>query len=110
MIELISEKVNEISQNRVESISNYYDEDFGFVVEIIVNQTDKEAFETWFCLIEELKTSGLEALVIVDWTGESVLSKDEVVHETVDVLLKLGMRPKLTERLDVKKELEEEWR
>ncbi len=109
MIELISEIAREISQNRVEGISHYYDDDFGFVVEIVVNQTDKEAFETWLRLIEELKPLGLESLVTVDWTGENVLSKDELVHKTVDVMLKLGIGPQRTDRFSAAEELEEGW-
>ena len=106
-IELISEIARDISQNRVEKISHYYDDDFGFIVEIIVNQTDKEAFETWLRLIDEVKTLGLEVLVSVDWTGENVLSEDEFVHKAVEVMLRSGVKPKLTEKLDVEKELEE---
>lgn len=109
MIELISEVASEISQNRVERISWFYDEDFGFTIEIVVNQTDKDAFETWLRLIDEIKPSELGIIIAVDWTGENVLSEDELVHKTVDVMLKLGIGPKLTERLDVKKELEEGW-
>lgn len=109
MIELISEIASEISQNRVEGVSQYYDDDFGFVVEIIVNQSDKDAFETWLRLIEELKPLGLESLVTVDWTGENVLSKDELVHKTVDVMLKLGIGPQRTDRFSAAAELEEGW-
>ena len=50
-MELISGVASEISQNRVERISWFYDEDFGFTIEIVVNQTDKDAFETWLRLI-----------------------------------------------------------
>ncbi len=109
MIELITEIAREISQNRVERISHYYDDDFGFIVEIVVNQTDKEAFETWLRLIEELKPLGLESLVAVDWTGENVLSKDVLVHRTVDVMLKLGIEPQRTDRFSAVEELEEGW-
>jgi hypothetical protein len=109
IIDLISVIARDITQNRVERTSQYYDDDFGFIVEIVVNQTDKEAFETWFRLIEELKPLGLESLVTVDWTGKNVLSKDELVHKTVDVLLELGIGPQRTDRFSAAAELEEGW-
>lgn len=100
---------NEVSHNKVENIRQYYDNDFGFTIEIRVNQNDKEAFETWFHLIDELKPLGLESLVTVDWTGENVLTEDELVHKTVDVMLKLGIGPKRTDRFSAVEELEEGW-
>jgi hypothetical protein len=109
MIELISEIAREISQNRVERINQYYDEDFGFTIEIVVNQTDKDAFETWLHLIDEIKTLELGIIIAVDWTGENVLSEDELVHKTVDVMLKLGIGPQRTDRFSAVEELEEGW-
>ena len=109
MIELISEIAREISQNRVERISQYYDEDFGFTIEIVVNQTDKDAFETWLCLIDEVKSLGLEVLVSVDWTGENVLTEDELVHKAVEVMLRSGVGPKRTDRFSAVEELKEGW-
>jgi len=109
MIELISEIAREISQNRVERISQYYDEDFGFTIEIVVNQTDKDAFETWLRLIDEVKSLGLEVLVSVDWTGENVLTEDELVHKAVEVMLRSGVGPKRTDRFSAVEELKEGW-
>jgi hypothetical protein len=109
MIELISEIAREISQNRVERISQYYDEDFGFTIEIVVNQTDKDAFETWLYLIDEVKSLGLEVLVSVDWTGENVLTEDELVHKAVEVMLRSGVGPKRTDRFSAVEELKEGW-
>ncbi len=108
-IELISEIAREISQDTIERVSHYYDDDFGFIVEIVVNQTDKEAFEIWLRLIEELKPLGLESFVTVDWTGENMLSKDVLVHRTVDVMLKLGIGPQRTDKFSAIDELEEGW-
>ena len=109
MIELISEIAREISQNRVENIRQYYDDDFGFTVEIVVNQTDKDAFETWFHLIDEVKSLGLEVLMSVDWTEENVLTEDELVHKAVEVMLRSGVGPKRTDRFSAVEELEEGW-
>ncbi len=109
MIELISEISREISQNRVEGISHYYDDDFGFVVEIIVNQTDKEAFETWIRLIEEIKPLELGIIIAVDWRGENTLSENELVHKSVEVMLKSGVGPKRTDRFSAVEEIEERW-
>ena len=109
MMELISEIAKEISQNKVENIRQYYDNDFGFTIEIVVNQSDKEAFETWFHLIDELKPLAFGSLVTVDWTGENVLTEDELVHKTVDVMLKLGIGPKRTDRFSAVEELKEGW-
>jgi hypothetical protein len=108
-IELITEIANEVSQNKVEDVRQYYDEDFGFIIEILVNQTDKDAFATWLRLIEEMKPLSLESLVTVDWTEETVLSEDELVHKTVDVMLKLGIGPQRTDRFSAVEELEEGW-
>ena len=109
MMELISGVASEISQNRVERISWFYDEDFGFTIEIVVNQTDKDAFETWLRLIDEIKPSESGIIIAVDWTGENVLSEDELVHKTVDVMLKLGIGPQRTDRFSAAKEIEEGW-
>ncbi|RZN43495.1 MAG: hypothetical protein EFT35_01165 [Methanophagales archaeon ANME-1-THS] len=109
VVELISERAREVSQNRVEKISHYYDADFGFTIEVVVNQTDKEAFETWLQLIDELKSLGFDVLVTVDWTGGNMLSEDELVHKMVDVMLKSGVGPKRTDRFSAVKELKEGW-
>jgi hypothetical protein len=90
-------------------LRQYYDNDFGFTIEIRVNQNDKEAFETWFHLIDELKPLAFGSLVTVDWSGENVLTEDELVHKTVDVMLKLGIGPKRTDRFSAVEELEEGW-
>jgi hypothetical protein len=93
----------------VERISQYYDEDFGFTIQIVVNQTDEDAFETWLHLIDEIKTLELGVIIAVDWTGENVLSEDELVHRTVDVMLKLGIGPQRTDKFSAVGELEEGW-
>jgi len=100
---------NEVSHNKVENIRQYYDNDFGFTIEIRVNQNDKEAFETWFHLIDELKLLGLESLVTVDWTGGNILSEEEFVHKAVEAMLKSGVGPKRTDRFSAIEELEEGW-
>ena len=100
---------NEVSHNKVENIRQYYDNDFGFTIEIRVNQNDKEAFETWFHLIDELKPLGLESLVTVDWTGGNILSEEEFVHKAVEAMLKSGVGPKRTDRFSAIEELEEGW-
>ena len=109
MMELILEIAKEISHNKVENIRQYYDDEFGFTVEIVVNQTDKDAFETWFHLIDELKPLGFGSLVTVDWTGENILSEEEFVHKAVEVMLKSGVGPKRTDRFSAVEELEEGW-
>ena len=107
--ERISEIANEITRNKIENIRQYYDDDFGFTIEITVNQNDKEAFETWLRLIAELKHLGFKSLVTVDWTGRNILSEDELVHKTVDVMLKLGIGPQRTDRFSAVEELKEGW-
>ncbi len=109
MVELISEIAKEVSHNKVEDVRQYYDEDFGFTIEIVVNQTDKEAFETWFHLIDELKPLGFGSLVTVDWTGEDILNEEEFVHKAVEVMLRSGVGPKRTDRFSAVEELEEGW-
>ena len=100
---------NEVSHNKVENIRQYYDNDFGFTIEIRVNQNDKEAFEMWFHLIDELKPLGLESLVTVDWTGGNILSEEEFVHKAVELMLKSSVGPKRTDRFSAVEELEEGW-
>jgi hypothetical protein len=109
MKEEILSIANEVSHNKVENIRQYYDDDFGFTIEIKVNQNDKEAFETWLCLIDKLKPLVFGSLVTVDWTGENILSEEEFVHKAVKVMLKSGVGPKRTDRFSAVEELEEGW-
>ena len=55
----------------------------------------------------EIKPSESGINIAVDWTGENVLSVDELVHKTVDVMLKLGIGPQRTDRFSAAKEIEE---
>ena len=74
IVEQIRSLAEEISQNKVRDIRQKYDEDCGFIVEVVLDQNDKEAFETWLRLIEEVRLKGF--VLSVDWTGENILSED----------------------------------
>ena len=109
MMELILEIAKEISQNKVENIRQSYDGDFGFAIEITVNQNDKDAFETWLRLIEEINPLEFGITLSVNWTGGNILSEEEFVHKAVEVMLKSGVGPKRTDRFRAVEELEEGW-
>ena len=74
VVEQIRSIAEEISRNKVRDIRLKNDEDYGFIVEVVLNQNDKEAFETWLRLIEEVRPKGI--VLSVDWTGENILSED----------------------------------
>jgi len=61
--------------------------------------------------IEKMRGERLELgiIIAVDWTGENVLSEDELVHRTVDAMLKLGIGPQRTDRFSAVEEIEEGW-
>jgi len=91
LVEQIRSIAEEISQNNVRDIRLDYDEDYGFVVEVVLNQNDKSAFETWLRLIEEVRPKGI--VLSVDWTGENILSEEAFVQYAVEVMLRSGVGP-----------------
>lgn len=109
MIELISEKIQEISRNKLEDIRQYYEDDLGFVIEITVTQNDKEAFETWLRLIDAIKPAEFGITLSLNWTGENILKEEEFVHKAVDIMLKSGVGPRRTDKFSAIEELEEGW-
>ena len=91
IIEKIHSIAEEISQNNVRDVRLNYDKDYGFIVEVVLDQNDREAFETWLRLIEEVRPKGI--VLSVDWTGENILSESAFVRYAVEVMLRSGVGP-----------------
>ena len=109
VIERIRYIAEEISQNNVRDVRLNYDEDYGFIVEVVLNQNDKEAFETWLCLIEEVRPKERGIVLSVDWTGENILSEEAFVQYAVEVMLRSGVGPIRKDKFSAVKEVEEGW-
>lgn len=107
-IQEVSDIANELSNWQVEGTETYYDDELGFCVRIILNQDDREAFVTWSGLIDRVQELGFRSPVLVKWTGRRLLSQDELVDRSVEIMLKLGIRPRRTDQFDFVKEIEEE--
>jgi len=106
IIEKIHSIAEEISQNNVRDVRLNYDEDYGFIVEVVLDQNDKEAFETWLRLIEVVgKERGI--VLSVDWTGENILSEEAFVRYAVEVMLRSGVGPTRKDKFSAVKEGEE---
>ena len=105
IVEQIRSLAEEISQNKVRDIRQKYDKDYGFIVEVVLDQNDKEAFETWLRLIEEVRPKGI--VLSVDWTGENILSEEAFVQYAVEVMLRSGVGPIRKDKFSAVKEVEE---
>ncbi|RLE69750.1 MAG: hypothetical protein DRJ45_06290 [Thermoprotei archaeon] len=106
IIEKIHSIAEEISQNNVRDVRLNYDKDYGFIVEVVLNQNDKSAFETWLRLIEVIgKERGI--VLSVDWTGENILSEEAFVQYAVEVMLRSGVGPIRKDKFSAVKEVEE---
>jgi len=107
MIEIIGKIrsiAEEISQNNVRDVRLNYDEDYGFIVEVVLDQNDREAFETWLRLIEVVgKERGI--VLSVDWTGENILSESAFVQYAVEVMLRSGVGPIRKDKFSAVKEV-----
>ena len=103
VIERIRYIAEEISQNNVRDVRLNYDEDYGFIVEVVLNQNDKSAFETWLRLIEEVRPKGI--VLSVDWTGENILSESAFVQYAVEVMLRSGVGPTRKDKFSAVKEV-----
>lgn len=109
VIERIRSIAEEISQNNVRDVRLNYDEDYGFIVEVVLNQNDKSAFETWLRLIEEVRPKERGIVLSVDWTGENILSEEAFVRYAVEVMLRSGVGPIRKDKFSAVKEVEEGW-
>ena len=107
IIEKIHSIAEEISQNNVRDVRLNYDEDYGFIVEVVLNQNDKSAFETWLRLIEEVRPKERGIVLSVDWTGENILSEEAFVQYAVEVMLRSGVGPIRKDKFSAVKEVEE---
>jgi len=103
IVEQIRSIAEEISQNKVRDIRQKYDDDYGRIVEVVLDQNDKEAFETWLRLIEEVRPKGI--VLSVDWTGENILSEEAFVQYAVEVMLRSGVGPIRKDKFSAVKEV-----
>jgi len=105
LVEQIRSIAEEISQNKVRDIRLNYDEDYGIIVEVVLDQNDKEAFETWLRLIEEVRPKGF--VLSVDWTGENILSEEALTQYAVEVMLRSGVGPIRKDKFSAVEEVRE---
>jgi len=108
-IEEVERIAGEIVGDNLKEIKRVHDDDLGFAIEVKVNQTDSEAFDTWFSILKRRDATGTTIPVVVTWTGGSVLSEKDFVHKAVEVMIRSGLGPKRSDRFDSVSELEEEW-
>jgi len=81
------------------------DEDYGFIAEVVLDQNDKEAFETWLRLIEEVRPKERGIVLSVDWTGENILSEEVITQYVVEVMLRSGVGPIRKDKFSAVKEV-----
>jgi len=103
IVEQIRSIAEEISQNKVRDVRLNYDEDYGTIIEVVLDQNDKEAFETWLRLIEKVRPKGF--VLSVDWTGENILSEEAFVQYAVEVMLRSGVEPIRKDKFSAVKEV-----
>jgi hypothetical protein len=109
LIDAISDVANIISGYNVEKVTHGYDADFGNIVRVSLRQNAKDAFESWLNLLDEIGPKYPEITLRVDWTGEDNLSDDDLVDYMVEIMLKSGVGPKVSEEFDSVKAVREGW-
>jgi len=107
IVEQIRSIAEEISQNNVRDVRLKNDKDYGTIIEVVLNQNDKEAFETWLRLIEEVRPKERGIVLSVDWTGENILSEEAFVQYAVEVMLRSGVGPIRKDKFSAVEEVEE---
>lgn len=109
LIDTIFDVANMISRDKVEKVTHGYDAEFGNIIRIGLAQDAREAFESWLKLLDKIDTKDLGINIRVDWTGEDNLSDDELVDYMVEIMLKSGVGPKVSEEFDSVKAVREGW-
>lgn len=109
LIDAISNIANMISGDKVEKVTYGYDAEFGNIIRIGLTQNAREAFESWLKLLDKIDTKDLGINIRVDWTGEDNLSDDELVDYMVEIMLKSGVGPKVSEEFDSVKAVRKGW-
>jgi len=109
LIDAISDVANIISRDKVEKVTHGYDADFGNIVRVCLRQNAKDAFESWLKLLDDIGPKYPEITLRVDWTGEDNLSDDDLVDYMVEIMLKSGVSPKVSEKIDSVKAVREGW-
>ncbi len=109
LIDTIFDVANIISGDKVEKVTYGYDAEFGNIIRIGLTQNAREAFESWLKLLDKIDTKDLGINIRVDWTGEDNLSDDELVDYMVEIMLKSGVGPKVSEDFDSVKAVREGW-
>jgi len=109
LIDTIFDVANIISGDKVEKVTYGYDADFGNIIRVRLEQNAREAFESWLKLLDEIDTKDLGINIRVDWTGKDNLSDEELVDYMVEIMLKSGVGPKVSEEFDSVKAVREGW-
>ena len=109
LVDTIFDVANIISGDKVEKVTYGYDAEFGNIIRIGLAQNAREAFESWLKLLDKIDTKDLGINIRVDWTGEDNLSDDELVDYMVEIMLKSGVGPKVSEEFDSVKAVREGW-
>lgn len=97
----------QLSGNKLLNIYKEYHEDFGVIINITLEQNDKDAFNVWLKLIEGNQATENRAKIIVDWTLPNTLPELDFINKSVEVMIKAGLSPKLIEGFNAQKELDE---
>jgi len=109
LIDAISDVANISSRDKVEKVTHGYDAAFGNIVRVCLRQNAKDAFESWLKLLDDIGPKYPEITLRVDWTGEDNLSDDDLVDYMVEIMLKSGVGPKVSEEFDSVKAVREGW-
>ena len=109
LIDTIFDEANMISRNKVEKVTHGYDAEFGNIIRVRLKQNAREALESWLKLLDKIDTKDLGINIRVDWTGGDNLSDDELVDYMVEIMLKSGVGPKVSEDFDSVKAVREGW-
>jgi hypothetical protein len=104
-----SDVANRISGNKVEKVTYDYDANFGDIIRVRLMQNAKDAFETWLKFLNEIDPKDYGINLRIDWIGEDNLSDNELVDYMVEVMLKSGVGPTISEKFDSVKAVREGW-
>lgn len=101
---LISSLAREIAGDKFSGLKKYYNDDYGYIIEITLEQNDKDAFKTWFKIIDRVEPLNMDAKVMVNWTQGNILNDSDLTQKMIDAMLRLDIAPKRNDRFKASKE------
>lgn len=101
---IISSIAREIAGGKILEIKKHYNDDFGYIIEITLDQNDKDAFDTWFSILDRIETLEMDSKVIVNWTQKNILDDNKLTQKMIDAMLRLDIAPKRNDRFNAAKE------